>query len=312
MVSNISKKIPLLNKISFMQKYALYLQQSEFKIDALMWILAAIIFSAIPAVAGYLFLPSFLILEIILFVALADLIIGMPYLNAVKRIQLIEDAFPNCLRQMADTLKSGGTYEYALREVASSNYGPIKKEFEKILRKLEEGENFENSFKTLSEDVDSKIIQRTVTIIIDSVKAGAGLSEILEQIAEDIREMNRLSRERKSRTMMQVLFMVAAGGIIAPMIFGFVSTVVKVLIKSATGAVEKEAIIIAEQALSTITFSIEMYILIEVLATSLMISLMRDGNMNKSILYIPFLLLIAFTAYYLGMIGSQFIVGNVG
>jgi archaeal flagellar protein FlaJ len=310
-MKKILNEIPGLNKISFLKKYDKYLKQSEFKINSIIWILISIIFSLIPSTTLYLFFPEFLILEIILFVAITDLMIGIPYLNAVKRIQEIEEAFPNTLRQMADTLKSGGTYEYALREVASSNYGAIKKEFEKILRKLEEGENFEDSFKSISENVDSKIIQRTVTIIIDSVKAGAGLSEILEQIAEDLREMNRIARERKSRTMMQVLFMIAAGGIIAPMIFGFVSTIVNVLIKSASGAVEQKAIIIAEEALRTITFSIEIYILIQVIATSLMISLMRDGNINKSILYLPILLLIAFALYYVGMIGSAFIVGSV-
>jgi len=71
------------------------------------------------------------------------------------------------------------------------------------------------------------------------------------------------------------------------------------------------AIIIAEEALRTISFSIEIYILIQVIATSLMISLMRDGNINKSILYLPILLLIAFALYYVGMLGSAFIVGSV-
>ncbi len=312
MNTNMIEKIPGLNQIGFLKKYNKYLQQSKFQIDALIWIIISIIIALIPATILYLLFPEYLILEAILLIAIIDLLIGLPYLNAVKRIQEIEEAFPNSLRQMADTLKSGGTYEYALREVASSNYGAIKQEFEKILRKLEEGENFENSFKTLAEDVDSKIIQRTVVIIIDSIKAGAGLSEILEQIAEDIRAMNRIARERKSRTMMQVLFMVSAGGIIAPMIFGFISTIVKVLIKSATTAVAQETINTAIQALNTITLGIQLYIIIEVIATSLMISLMRDGNTSKSILYLPILLLIAFTIYYIGMLGSAFIVGSIG
>ena len=70
------------------------------------------------------------------------------------------------------------------------------------------------------------MVKRSVTIIIDSVKAGAGLADILDQIADDIRDTNRINHERRSQTLMQVLFMVTAGAMVTPFIFGLISTIV--------------------------------------------------------------------------------------
>ncbi|MFH1588660.1 MAG: type II secretion system F family protein [Candidatus Diapherotrites archaeon] len=312
MRSRLAANLPIINKIKLIQHYSLYLEKSNFKVDAIIWIIASLMISIAIGALFYILLPAGggEVFAFILFVTAADISIGMPYFFAVKRIEQVELALPDTLKQMSDILRSGGTYEYALREIASSNLGPMKEELEKILRKLEEGENFENAFKTLREDVDSKLVKRTVTIIIDAMRSGAGLAEVLEQIAEDVREMNRLARERKARTMMQVLFMVAAGGIIAPLIFGFVSTVIQLLITAAAGAVGEAELITAKKALDTIQFSIQIYLLFEIIATSVMIALMREGKISKSIIYIPMLLLLAYILYYAGMVGSRIIVGK--
>jgi flagellar protein FlaJ len=225
--------------------------------------------------------------------------VSYPYSKGVARVDEIESYLPDALKQMADTLKAGGTYELALRDVSQGEYGALTEEFAGVLRKLEEGENFENALMTLPESVDSRLMARTINIIIDSIKAGAGLADVLEDIAEDVREAKRIDVERRTRTMMQVLFMFATGAVVAPFIFGIVSGLISLFIRSATGfEMPAAAITKAVGAGAHIVLMLQIYIFIEIFASSLMIALMREGKASKALSLFPLLLLVAFIVFF--------------
>ncbi|MBI4210522.1 MAG: type II secretion system F family protein [Candidatus Diapherotrites archaeon] len=315
MAVNLVDRIPFLKRNRLFRKYADYIESIEFKIDPLLWILLSLLLSALLGIGTFfavkeiIGLGEYVQLSALLFLVSLDILIGYPYIAALSRIDKIEEDLPDALRQMSDTLRSGGTYEYALKEIAAAEYGPLKKEMTNVLRKLEEGENFENSLLTLSENIDSRLVKRTVRIIIDSVAAGAGLASVLEEISEDARETHRIHKERRSRTVLQVIFMFVAGGLIAPMIFGFVSTISRILINASAAIVDAQTRGFAAESLQTINDSIQAYIFIEAIATAVMISIMRDGNLSKSIIYIPILLFVAYMSYLISGLISTSLVG---
>jgi pilus assembly protein TadC len=304
-------------RIAFLEKYRSYLRQAEFKVPAEAWLalslgMASASGTALFIVITVLSIPISPLLAFIVFFVVADIMLGYPYLTALGRINAIEEMLPDALKQMADTLKAGGTYEFALREIATAQYGPLTKEMDLVLRKLEEGENLENSLKGFADNIDSRLIKRSIAVIIDSIKAGAGLAEVLDEIAEDIRAMHRIEQERKTETSLQVMFMVAAGAIVAPIILGLVSTIIQLFIQAASGL----GISMAEraEALATkdlIVFLMQLYILVEVTASSIMVSLMRNGTISKSIIYIPVLLLISYVVYYASAIVSNVAIGGL-
>ncbi len=320
--------------MKLLETYDSYLKQIEWKIKAPVWMGLSIAVSVGFTLAAFFLLPvlwyfigaampalakvaainltTLFVTTGVVFVVLLDLMIGYPYFLASARVDRIEADLPDVLKQFGDTLKAGGTYEYALREIAESEYGPLKKEINNVVRKLEEGENFETAFSTLSENVNSRLVKRTVTIIVDSIRAGAALADVLEDIAEDVRAMHQIHRERRARTTMQVMFMVVAGGLIAPMIFGFVSTIATTLIRASLGAVtDKSRILSATEAISTINLGIQIYLIAEIIASSVMMSLMREGKISKSIIYFPVLLLIAYASYLLAQIGSEMMMSGM-
>ncbi|PJA19975.1 MAG: hypothetical protein COX63_01110, partial [Candidatus Diapherotrites archaeon CG_4_10_14_0_2_um_filter_31_5] len=257
---------------------------------------------------------SMIIMVFILFFVTLDLMLGYPYIKGIGRINKIEEELPEALKQMADILKAGGTYEYALREISHADFGPLTTELENVLRKLEEGENFEDSLSTLSYNIDSRLVKRSVTIIIDSVKAGAGLADILDEIAEDIRDTNRLNHERRSQTLMQVLFMVTAGALVTPFIFGLISTIVDFLIGSSSklASLPTEIRLEATQSKYILLYLLQIYVFIEITTSSVMISLMREGKKNKSIIYLPILLFIGYVVYFLSGIISRSLIAGIG
>lgn len=296
-------RVPVVGNLNFLKKYSSYLTTAEIKVDTTLWVVLSLVVSLLFGAGAWYVSDQIIGIEqglqvgLVFFIVVLDLMTGFPYIMAQRRISQIEEALPDVLRQIADTLKAGGTYEYALREVASAEYGPLKRELNEVLRKLEEGQNLENSLKTLSYNVDSRLVKRTVTIIIDSVKAGAGLTTILEEIAEDVRAQHRLEKERKSKTLMQTLFMFAAAGVVAPIIFGFTNTIAAILTSAPESVVTAQAKEAAVRAISIIQNSIQAYLFAEVLFTSMMISLVREGKITKSIIYFPILLFMAYMAY---------------
>ena len=138
-----------------------------------------------------------------------------------------------------------------------------------------------------------------------------GLADILDEISEDIREMHRLKQERKSTTVMQVLFMIAAGAIVTPFIFGLVSAIVGFLIDvSSQGLnISAGATATAVEAKNSIIFLMQAYLFIELMAVGAMVATMREGKLTKSVIYIPLLLLIAFIVYYMSFAFGTSLIG---
>jgi len=303
---------------TLLQKYGKYLRLNVARIDPRIWILASVLLASTMGSVVYLVIffkivnVSMMFSVVVGFVVL-DLMVGYPYIKEMRRIDEIERTLPEALKQMADTLKAGGTYEYALREISTADYGPLTKEIDNVLRKLEEGENFENSLKALSENVDSRLVQRSVTIIIDSIKAGAGLAEALEEIADDIRELHHINVERRTRTMMGFMFILFAGSIVAPAIFGLVSTIISFLIGTVavSGIATTKEIEKAIGVKDTLLLLMQIYIFIEVLATSAILGLMRDGKINKSLIYAPILLFLAYISMTIASFVSQMIIKGI-
>jgi flagellar protein FlaJ len=302
---------------TFFREYKKMLKIVKFRVPAEIWLAAstAVAVAVAVSIIALIFaleLPISPLSALVAFLVVLDIMLGYPYLLAMKRVNAIEDALPDALKQLADTLKAGGTYEYALREISTAEYGPLSQEIGDVLRKMEEGENLEDSLSGFARNVDSMLVRRTVAIINDAIKAGAGLADILDEIADDVRAMHRIGRERISGTMLQVIFIVAAGSFVAPAIMGMSTTVVEMLIASSAGLVKnKFELVAAISAKESIVTLMQIYLIIEVVASGAMIALTREGKISKSLIYIPILLLIAFVCYYTALFASGLMIGGM-
>jgi flagellar protein FlaJ len=294
--------------------YAWWMEFTGMKMRPSIWIGISLIATILVGFGAW-FVSSLFIFEANLLpvaFGLATLVLmaGLPYMKFQGLIDEIEANFSDALKQMADTLKAGDTYESALREVANSEYGRLSEEMELALRRLEEGENLDTSLRGFAERIDSKVVKRTINIILDSVRTGASLADILDEIADDVRDYHRLKEHRKANTTMQFIFMIAAGGVIAPAIFGEINAVMKIFSAVSLQAVSASQKATADAITNFILTLIQLYIIIEVLASGIMMAIIRDGKVNKSIIYIPVLLLLAFMSYYAASIATNAMIAS--
>lgn len=286
----------------FWSTYCEWVEFVKLKYSPPMWVMISLgstfLVGGITFIMSYLLMKQLTMLPIAFGLATAVFTFGYPYMKKQSIIDSIEKNLGDALKQMADTLKAGDTYESALREVSESDYGRLSEEMANALRRLEDGETLENSLMVFSKRIDSKIVKRSVTIILDSIKTGASLADILEEISDDVRDFQRLKSERKAETTMQFLFMLVAGGIIAPAIFGEINAVIGGFGLIGNQTLTEQQLIDANALNALIVTLIQLYIIIEVVGAGIMMSLIRAGNISKSIIYLPLLLLLAFISFY--------------
>lgn len=195
------------------------------------------------------------------------------------------------MSHMSTSLRAGSTVEAALKEVASAGYGPISIDLRSMLRQINEGKTFEDAFIGFGKKTESLIVQRSINVIVSAKRTGGGLVEALSSISDDMRENLRLHKERRAKTMVQVLFIIIASNFVAPFIFGLVAGIILFLAQIAGG--ETPALF------ETLIFYFKGYLIISALFSALAASLIREGNVTKTVIYAPLLLLIAYVIFIL-------------
>ncbi len=287
--------------MKFLEKYQIYLYSMKVKVPSSYWLGVVVLFSFLLGGAGYLVSPK---LGILMFVIILDLGIGIPIYLYDRHINNIERYWAEALKLIADTMKAGSSFDYALREVCVADFGELSFEINEVIRRIEMGDSTTKALDVLSYRVESKIVRRTVTLIKESLRTGAPLAEVLEEIAHDTQYIFRIKKERQTKTMLQTIFIVATSAVVAPFIFGMTRVITKFLteVATTTGIASADALTIAITTQSTIFMLLDIYIVIEVLAASAMIAVMREGKLSPMYVYFPVLLALAYGVYSISQV----------
>ncbi len=249
-----------------------------------------------------------LAIALVAFLTATSMIIAIPLSVRNNRVSSIETNLPDALKHMALVLKAGGTTETAVEEVANADYGPISLELRRSLIQMREGKSFDAVLSEAAQNSGSLLFQRTVNIILDAKKAGAGLADVMFSIAEDARDVLHIKRERRSRTTMHVLFLFVSGVLLAPFIFGFSVSIVHYINTGISSALPNSES--GNNSLCTLNLVLTVFIIAQTLIAALAIGLIREGKFTKYLLYAPFLVLGALIIFEIGKFASSAIVGG--
>ncbi|MFH0836453.1 MAG: type II secretion system F family protein [Candidatus Micrarchaeota archaeon] len=248
-----------------------------------------------------------IIINVIAFLSIMSLVIAVPISIRNARISHIDENLPDSLKHMALVLRAGGTTETALQEVSEADYGPLSVELGIALIRMREGQSFDDVLNEAARRSGSKLFTRVAIIIIDAKKAGAGLADVMFAIAEDARDVLHIKRERQSRTVMHVLFLVTSGVLLSPFIFGFAISIVHYISTGISGSMPGA---VEVMSLCTLNLILTGFIVIETVLASIAIGIIREGKPSKFILYTPLMILAALLIFEIGKWLSTAIVGG--
>lgn len=123
-------------------------------------------------------------------------------------IKGLEAQFPNFIRDLADSKRSGMSFPQAIYLAKKGSYGKLSSEIEKMHNRLTWGTPFLRVMEIFGDRVkDSKIISESLTIIKESYRAGGNIAGTLDSVARDIILLKEVEADRVSLVKQQVFIM---------------------------------------------------------------------------------------------------------
>ncbi|MEM0492594.1 MAG: type II secretion system F family protein [Candidatus Thermoplasmatota archaeon] len=123
---------------------------------------------------------------------------GMYSMFHVRRIKKIDNIFPDFVRDLAESRRAGMTFTKAVLFAAKGNYGILTPEIERIAQQVSWGTNVNDALEDFARRVPTKLIRRTVSLIIEASKSGGNVADVLDAASRDAREIKLLESERKT------------------------------------------------------------------------------------------------------------------
>lgn len=124
------------------------------------------------------------------------------YLNYKKKqnIAAFDAQLNDGVVLISNALKAGYSFMQALAVAAEETQDPFKKTFKILLKELSLGMPLEDGLSNLMERMPSEDLMLIVNAILIQRDVGGNLSEILENIAETIRERQKIKNELNTLT----------------------------------------------------------------------------------------------------------------
>lgn len=282
-----------------------------------------LIFSCIVAYITYLFevtspilgfIGSFILVELFFYLLVA--------FSVDSKTRAVEEVLPDALQLMSSNIRAGLTTDKALLLAARPEFGPLAEELRRVGRETMTGRNFAYALMKTTKRIKSESLHRTIDLIVNSLKSGGKLADLLDQTANDLRDQEMVRKEISAGVLMYVLFIFIAIAFGAPLLFAMSSFLVKLLTKNmaliAEGMPKGEMMSGAPISITETQINPEfigMFAMISLTVTSvfgsIIIGLILRGNEKDGIKYLPILLIIAVGLFLLGSYAMDVIFGGM-
>jgi len=112
-----------------------------------------------------------------------------------QRQQLFNKQLSDALTIMSNCMRSGYSFQQAMASIAQEMQPPISAEFARVVREIQYGATMEQALTSMVARVKNKDLELLVSAVLTSAQVGANLSEILDTIAETVRDRIRMREE---------------------------------------------------------------------------------------------------------------------
>lgn len=241
-------------------------------------------------------------------------------LAAEKRKKEIEKVLSDALLLMSANIKSGLTVDKAFLLAARDEFGPLADEIRITAMQMFGGKPVEEALSNLKTRTNSGMLQEVIKLLIDGVKSGGELSNLLESSAKDIRKTLSLRKEISSNVQMYVLFIIMAAVFGSPLLFG-ISNYLTGTTAELWGSTNVDISELPTGGLFSIqkpefkvqfffNFSIVAIIITNVFA-AFIISEIKNGNIKEGIKYAPGFVVVALIIFFVVRSVVENVVGGL-
>lgn len=280
------------------------------------FILAIVVYTnGIPTLLLLLYLLVWWIIGFAIIYSIAVIILRviLDY-RTFKRTLEVEQVLPEFLRLVATNYRSGMPLDKSIAKSNRKRFGVFSREIELVAKVAKVKGDLARALLIFSKKFNSKILQRAVNNINLSIKSGSNISTLLDDISTNIIKMRNMRKSMAANVKNYIIFIIVAGVIIAPLMFSMSyqmnSTVGDIRAKFLTqqeGTVTSTPSFITSQNMGEGGISPQNYNIFAILiiitnsvVSSFLISIIRHGNFEQGMRYIPMFAIASIILYFIG------------
>lgn len=245
-------------------------------------------------------------------------------LTIFRRTKEMEEVLEDFLRYVSENLKGGLSFDRALWEAIRPQFKVLADEINLVAKRVMTGTDIGNALTEFAQKYDSPSLKRSFQLIVEGMKGGGEISYLIDKIEQNLRETRDLKKEMAATNATYVIYLSAIILFIAPALFGLSYNLLTVLDKlssklsPATGGgsaggmgllIDFSKLNVAKYFNNFILFSILALVIIGVFASMIM-SIIRKGNVKEGLKYIPPMIGASVLMYYLFRIVLSSVFGS--
>jgi flagellar protein FlaJ len=228
-----------------------------------------------------------------------------------RRTKEIEDVFPDFLQLSSSNIAAGMPVDRALWYAIRPGFGVLAKEMEEVAKATMTGEDLETSLLRFAEKYNSNTIRRSINILIEGMRAGGEIAELLNKIALNIDDMKIMRKEMAANVTTYAIFITFAAVVIAPFLFAL-ATELLIIITRITGSLDlaSTTTIFSFSAPDPSAiwnfkvFSVVMLTVTTVFSAAI-VSIIKHGRVMEGIKTMPVYAVISLVIYYIATLVLQ-------
>jgi flagellar protein FlaJ len=121
---------------------------------------------------------------------------GFYHAYRLRRQRAMDEKFPDFLRDLAESERSGMTLPKALLTAARGTYGALTPEIRVMSAQVEWGVSFTEALMRFSRRVGTPLVERAAVLIVEAASAGGNVVDVLTAAADDAREIKQILEDR--------------------------------------------------------------------------------------------------------------------
>ncbi|MFO8016705.1 MAG: type II secretion system F family protein [Candidatus Woesearchaeota archaeon] len=224
-----------------------------------------------------------------------------------QRTKEIERILPEFLQYVASNLKGGMSFDRALWSAIKPRFGVLSTEIEIAAKRVMTGEDVDVALKEFTQMYDSPMLRRSFDLIIEGMRGGGRVVYLIDKVIENINESQTLKKEMAASVTSYVIFISFIVIFVAPALFAL-SYQLLIIVNSFAGKIGDTAganlpISFSNVSINPDDFSNFSFMAIGIISTfsSMIVSIIRRGDIKGGLKFVPVFLVLAILDYHVFM-----------
>lgn len=222
------------------------------------------------------------------------------------RRMTIEEVLADFLQLTSANIRAGMPIDRALWFSVRPRFGVLSKEIELVAKETIGGKDLEKALFDFTAKYNSPLLSRSINLLIEGLKAGGEVGELLNRISANISESRLMKKEMSANVTAYVIFITFATTVAAPMLFALSAQLLNIINSLVTTLDRPAGVGGFATAFSTMSitpadfmiFAVVMLIVTSFFSASI-IAIIRKGSIKGGFKYIPTFILVSLTLFYI-------------